>query len=85
MRIPPYDTGKLKIGGHYVAPPNNQPMSRDAERLQQALLDTPQRYTDADREEWRVVVKDALMWIAFIAILFGLMLTPTILNLFFGA
>ena len=85
MRIPPYDTGKLKIGGHYVPPLNKQTMSRDAERLQQALLVTPQRYTDADREQRCVVIKDTLMWIAFIAILFGLMLTPTILNLFFGA
>lgn len=34
----PYDTGRVKIGLHYVKPPQRQTLSRDMELLQTALL-----------------------------------------------
>lgn len=37
MRVPPYDTGKVKIGLAYEPPPPNY-MTRDGERIQSALL-----------------------------------------------
>ena len=36
-KVVPYDTGKVKIGLLYT-PPRDYPMSVDAERLQDALL-----------------------------------------------
>lgn len=36
-KVVPYDTGKVKIGLLYT-PPRDYPMSVDAERLQNALL-----------------------------------------------
>lgn len=36
-KVVPYDTGKVKIGLLYT-PPKDYPMSVDAERLQNALL-----------------------------------------------
>jgi hypothetical protein len=36
-KVVPYDTGKVKIGLLYT-PPRDYPMSLDAERLQNALL-----------------------------------------------
>ena len=36
-KVVPYDTGKVKIGLLYT-PPKDYPMSVDAERLQDALL-----------------------------------------------
>jgi len=38
--VPPYDTGKVKIGLCYT-PPSNWSVSRDALLLQSALLSTP--------------------------------------------
>jgi len=38
--VPPYDTGKVKIGLYYT-PPRRCPVSRDALLLQSALLSTP--------------------------------------------
>lgn len=84
IKTPPYDTGKVKIGAHYV-PPQRNTMSADAERLQRALLQKPQRYIDADMAEWAVVVKDSLMWTAFILVLAGLMFTPQIFRYIQGA
>lgn len=84
MKTPPYDTGKVKIGEHYQPPLRNM-MSRDAERLQTALLETPQRYIDADRAQWAAVIKDSLMWTAFIVVLGCMMMTPQIIHFFKGA
>jgi len=38
--VPPYDTGKVKIGLYYT-PPSNWSASRDSLLLQSALLSTP--------------------------------------------
>lgn len=81
---PPYDTGKVKIGSHYI-PPQRNVMSADAERLQRALLRTPQRYIDASKAETMVVIKDSLMWIAFTCVMIAMMLTPQIFTYFIGA
>lgn len=84
MKTPPYDTGKVKIGEHYQAPLRCA-MSHDAERLQKALLKRPQRYIDAERAEWAEVIKDSLMWTAFIVMLGCMMLTPQIIQFLQGA
>jgi hypothetical protein len=84
MKTPPYDTGKVKIGEHYQQPLRYM-MSRDAERLQEALLQTPQRYIDADRAQTIEVIKDSLMWTAFVLVMAGMVLTPQILQFFQGA
>jgi len=47
--VPPYDTGKVKIGLYYT-PPRRCPVSRDSLLLQSALLSTAKnRPTFTDR------------------------------------
>lgn len=83
-RLPPYDTGKIKIGAFYE-PPRPNYMTPDTEQLQSALLKRAPRFRTMHEQEWRVVVKDSLMWLACCAVLAAMMFAPSILNLFTGA
>lgn len=56
MKVTPYDTGKVKIGVHYVPPPPKYAMSADMERLQASLLEV--------KLERNVELMYALLWVA---------------------
>lgn len=82
-RLPPYDTGKVKIGLYYE-PPREQYMSRDAELLQSALLKPAPRFNSLRQQERAVIIKDAIMWLAGCAVLVAMMFAPSLYKLFTG-
>jgi hypothetical protein len=60
-KIPPYNTGKLRIGSMYE-PPRYNNMTEDESRLQNALLGMPDT-TDIQREKaaWGVILFVAII------------------------
>jgi len=82
-RPTPYDTGKVKIGLFYDPPQQNH-MTPEAERLQSALLRSGQRIPDWRTQEWRLILKDTAMFMAFCGVLFAMMYAPQLFALFTG-
>lgn len=84
MKQTPYDTGRIKIGLFYE-PPRQNYMTPEAERLQSALLKPAPRFLDLRQQEYRLIIKDTLMWLAFCAVLFAMMYSPQLFSLITGA
>lgn len=79
MKQPPYDTGKVKIGVHYE-PPRHIHMSRDAELLQESLLDKP--VSDLSFEDIKPIVIEAALWVASAGLLLAILYSPSLFKLF---
>lgn len=67
-KVPPYNTGKVLIGVLYQ-PPVRSEYSRDAERLQTALIKPQPRRSEQDYK-WADCALYAIAAISFVAVFF---------------
>ena len=80
MQIP-YDTGKVKIGLHYMPPVRYDP-DPDMERLQRSLIRSPKRQVQAYRRYLLASCNEALLWVASLCLFMALIKAPAIWSFF---
>ena len=76
----PYNTGKVKIGLRYQAPPPTN--DRDMDRVQTALTPPCPRIMATHRADVRKSLIDAVLWTASVGLGYAVLQSPAIWAIF---